>query len=504
MDNMSLAIIINLILAIFALSVGGAYSLKKLSKERNAYKDSLLKTKKKLREALNQANKSSLTVSAPVMDNMVEELKAEIKERERVIDALNAAQMEIEDAIKSISSDGELSSDEAKEKIASLIELNQTSSNMISTLRDQIAAGYERIQKLTDANTANHISAEGKSNKKSNELNKKLVNTLRELTSKADLTGRSLKDSKLKLQMSKKIEQQLQAKIVTLENKSGLTTDESVLGELEQEIDDLKKELERTNREKELIEKHLLNMDKSLDDVDNVEEQLTRAQLEIETLEKYVAIFDDQLDEQNDNSKIENLDDEDLDDEDVAMMSGDEAVDLISTHDSGSEDTIEDMRTLPQSRTITNVADDHDHDNDSYSIFPYVQEFYTKFINTSVTESDISVSQEDLSNWIHIGIGDGATLAVGFSKGMANYIANELFKPEGEPSGAEIKDAMGEFANVVAGGLAVDFFDGGSLAIPEHITAEDNQQIFAFTAVEKETGATKHGNSVYIGLVRSG
>ncbi|MFT6031163.1 MAG: chromosome segregation ATPase, partial [Oleiphilaceae bacterium] len=356
MDNISLAIIINLTLAIFTLSVGGAYSLKKLSKERNAYKDSLLKTKKKLRDALSQANKSSLTIAAPDMDNMVEELKAEIKERERVIDVLNAAQIEIEDAIKSISSDDELSSDEAKEKIASLIELNQTSSDMIGKLRDQIAAGYERIQKLTDANTASHISAEGKSNKKSNELNKKLVNTLRELTSKADLTGRSLKDSKLKLQMSKKIEQQLQAKIATLENKWVLTADESVLGELEQEIDDLKQELERTKREKELIEKHLLKMDKSLDGVDDVEEQLTRAQLEIETLEKYVAIFDDQLDEQNDNSKIEDLDDEDLDDEDVAMMSGDEAADLISTHDSGSEDTIEDMRTLPQSRTITNVA----------------------------------------------------------------------------------------------------------------------------------------------------
>lgn len=485
MDNVSLAIIINLTLAILVLGVGGAYSLKKLSKERNVYKDALHKTKKRLREALYNANKPDLaeTDASPAFDNMVSDLQNELAERERIIEALNAAQADIDDAIESISSDDELTSEQAKEKIESLIALNQNSTDLIAELRDQVALGHQRIKKLMTEHKINAEFMGKKNDQKTSELNRKLVNTLSELTSKADMTGRSLKDSKLKLRISKNIEQQLLAKITTLEGKVGQTSGEKQVDELEQEIYNLKQELERTTREKELIEKHLLSMDESIDDVKNVEDQLTRAQLEIETLEKYVVIFDDQLEEQSDDTRAS--------DPDAAELG------LISNPSSESEDTLEDTRTLPQARAKKDAS------SGGYNIFPYVEEFYTKFLNTSVTETDISVSQNDLTHWIHIGIGDGATLAVGFSKGMANYIANELFDSEGDSSDTEIKDAMGEFANVVAGGLANDFFEGGSLAIPEHITAEDNQQIFAFTAVEKETGAVKQGNSVYIALVRS-
>lgn len=257
---------------------------------------------------------------------------------------------------------------------------------------------------------------------------------------------------------------------VKLHSEKSTTNDSSVVAELEEQLQKTSETLERTLKEKEFIESHIVEMDKALDQTKETEEALERARKEIETLEMYFPDFE-------------------------PSESGDE----LATNQDGHE-------PLPQ--LTVNEEDDPElfaaiSDN---RLFGILQEFWMTLDTPPlqlVNENNIR-RPKNLNYWVKTSIhNDEYFVTIGTNDHLIEVLSKAMFdKTVAALEDSDLKDSLGELGNVIAGTLANELNPDYVVGISKHITNNDIDNELANVAIASEVFMTANNHPLYIALAK--
>lgn len=462
-------IAINLAILLLASWVIGIVIFVRLLKDREAVENALIHTRKKLKQAQEAAKQAMANASQqlkpefplePVVleDNPDDALylldafntiSQNLQEKEQqlaMMAALHAEQQsllmegegidqgiidkhgESQTIIEKLQKDVVISQ-QVIHQLENKLREGQDKDGRIAILEETEKRLRDRLAKFKQNKEQAALLAEGlrKANAKKDRLikdNEKLKRNIKELSTASQEQLATINKISKELERATQLEQHQRDIIGQLKNKlkqeRASTNDLAKVKDLEQELQKVADTLERTLKEKEFIESHLLEMDKALDESKETEAALERARKEIETLEMYFPEFEPQT-------------------------------------DSGGTPAADEAVHAPLPRLEINEAENPElfaviSDN---RLFGILQEFWMTLDTPPLqmlADNNISRPQA-LDHWVKTSIhNDTYFVSIGTTKALSEILAKAMFNRN--VSENDLKDALGELGNVIAGTLA--------------------------------------------------
>jgi len=304
--------------------------------------------------------------------------------------------------------------------------------------------------------------------------NEKLKRNIKELSTASQEQLETINKISSELEKVSKLERHQRNIIgelkVKLHSEKSTTNDSAVVAELEEQLQKTSETLERTLKEKEFIESHILEMDKALDQTKETEEALERARKEIETLEMYFPDFDS------------------------------------SESDIESGGKAEGYEPLPQ--LTVNEEDDPElfaaiGDN---RLFGILQEFWMTLDTPPlqlVNENNIR-RPKNLNYWVKTSIhNDEYFVTIGTNDHLTEVLSKAMFdKTVAALEDGDLKDSLGELGNVIAGTLANELNPDYVVGISKHITNSEIDGELKNVAIANEIFMTANDHPLYIALAK--
>lgn len=270
---------------------------------------------------------------------------------------------------------------------------------------------------------------------------------------------------------------------------------------LESELEEVRGELERTLKEKAMIETHMVAMDSAATTLEQKEEEFERLKKEHETLELHFLMED------NENKGSTIVDTRELPDtqqgfamelEDALLDEGNEPPVLTTVAD--EEPVVLHKDTDP--RKIKN--------SEAYAspLFLSVSEFWAKFIDANdevvILSTSVPHKPSRLCMWTYVSIGnEDLGIILGLDYDLSRRVSSVLFdKTESELAEEDVADSIGEMTNIVAGFVANNLGDRRVLSAPKLVTRDEIDQLSFYmkTSAEILVG-TQHGR-LYLGTIK--
>jgi myosin heavy subunit len=494
----------------------------RLIKDKHALESALLKTRKKLKEL--QAARKQATPANPnfplvpvILDgededsvyllNAIDALNSDLLEKDQQLTLLAKLQLEQQSLLE------DWQGDNAAQSIDDLLNNHNETQLIVNKLQNDLKISQRNIKQL-ESKLREGLDKDGriaileeterrlrerltifKKNKdqaailadglrKANEKNQKLradndklklnIKTLaaasqEQLATISKITAELEKVSRLERHQRKVIED-LEVKIK--QEKILDINPEEVLA-LEKQLQHVNETLERTLREKEFVESHLLEMDKSLQNSKETEAALERARKEIETLEMYFPEL--------------------------------EASSEAKAQEKNKTPT-EVHKALPQ---LTINPDEQPelysivNDNRLYGI---LQEFWVTLDTPPLqlmAEQNIQ-RPKNLLYWVKTSIhNDEYYVVIGAGKKLTQTLATAMFsKADHALSDGDLKDALGELGNVLAGTLANELNADYIVGISTHVNDNDMEAQLQEVAIATEVLMIANEQPLYIALVK--
>jgi hypothetical protein len=468
--NASLAIIINLTLFLVAVTVVSIYTVKQLKSERNR----LIGVVQRLKEKSENINKN------PESTN-IQNISVEFEEQQQRIEALTRLHDQQQQLILNLSSED--APRDAKKAAKQLIEESAKSALLITSLQDDLSRNKNNVLRLAervrDGNdlrvqlddlkaieqsqqaTINSLKNQVKtaqlsatpsntpdkagSNQAVDKNNKKLNEQVDTLTKNILKQRNYSLELRTKLEATSQREQEYVMQIKMLEDRFDEGVDSQLLANLETEIEQLKDELDRTLREKEFIETHLVTMDEMTDDTSETKEALERAYREIETLEKFFGEFDETDTEKNQQADTPHV---------------------IVEEFSEKSNSIVDTREISKAKRNSVIK------TSSINLYSILDDFYSTLSDDHlelVAKSDIRVPSA-IDQWVMVTLSEQDILLCGMTKKLNGLLAQKMFVLTPEQLGEEeLKDAIGELGNILGGNIVNTHYIESEVGLPKHI-----------------------------------
>jgi hypothetical protein len=270
---------------------------------------------------------------------------------------------------------------------------------------------------------------------------------------------------------------------------------------LESELEEVRGELERTLKEKAMIETHMVAMDNAATTLEQKEEEFERLKKEHETLELHFLMEDTE----NKGSTI-------VDARGLPAAQQGFTVEL--------EDALLDEGNEPP--VLTTVADEESvgihkdgdprkiKNSEAYAspLFLSVSEFWAKFIDAKdevvILSTSVPHKPSRLCMWTYVSIGNEELgIILGLDYDLSRRVSSVLFdKIESDLAEEDVADSIGEMTNIVAGFVANNLGDRRVLSAPKLVTRDEIDQLSFYmkTSAEILVG-TQHGR-LYLGTIK--
>ncbi|MBX2807224.1 MAG: chemotaxis protein CheX [Cellvibrionaceae bacterium] len=356
-------------------------------------------------------------------------------------------------------------------ELENTLQQNHHKDERIAILEKNEQRLHERVNSLKNSQSqltqlAEGLRAANEKNKSLSTENTKLKNNLKILGNVSKEQLATISKISAELDKASKLEQHQQQLILQLKDKlidaRKKDNNHDQVSALELELKELSATLERTLREKDFIESHLIEMDKSLEKTKETEQALRKAQAEIEKL-------------------------------------GEKFPDLKKNEDMGTQTadtTSETCKPLPQLRiTATAQPALYEIVNDN-RLFGILQEFWMTLDTPPlqlVAEAPVE-RPNNLQHWIKTAIADDEFLVlIGASQALITSLTRAMFnKVDHNTTENEQQDALGELGNIIAGNLANELNPDYIVGIPEPLEddklIEQLQQLHIATEVLANAG----------------
>jgi CheY-specific phosphatase CheX len=303
--------------------------------------------------------------------------------------------------------------------------------------------------------------------------NKRLKHTVKKLATASNEQQAMIKNLHNEIERATQLEQHQRDLISDLEKRleeeKTNVQDSQKIETMEKELTNMQETLERTLIEKDFIEKHMLELDDSLEKAKETEAALERARKEIETLEQFFPDFETETE---------------LPSEHTVPTS------VLPVPERPVFET-----DIPE---LNNIMEDN-------RLFGSLQEFWitldTPPINLHSTQN-INIPSS-INDWVHTTIGENDySVLLGMSSDLVEMVTQAIFKgEEGKNEDSERKDTIGELANIVAGTLATELNNNFPVGIPVHIDASRANTMLEQSSVVTEMIATAHEQPIYATLI---
>jgi hypothetical protein len=357
---------------------------------------------------------------------------------------------------------------EGQDKDGRIAVLEETERRLRARV-DQLKKNKEQAAALADGLK--------KSNEKKQALirdNEMLKRNIKSLSNASKEQLATINEISSELERATNLEQHQRRVISGLEIKLQLekstTNDSGAVAELEEQLQHTSETLERTLKEKEIIEYHLLDMDKALEDIKETEAALERARKEIETLEMYFP----------------------------------DSEPFVATGNTTKETEV--YQPLPQ-LTITEEEDPELFTaiNDN-RLFGILQEFWMTLDTPPlqlVSENNIS-RPKNLSYWTKTPIhNDEYFIAIGTNERLTETLSKAMFnKTVATLEDSDLKDSLGELGNVIAGTLANELNPEYVVGMSKHINNDDIDLELKNVAIAAEILMKANEQPLYIALAK--
>jgi Chemotaxis phosphatase CheX len=270
---------------------------------------------------------------------------------------------------------------------------------------------------------------------------------------------------------------------------------------LESELEEVRGELERTLKEKAMIETHMVAMDNAATTLEQKEEEFERLKKEHETLELHFLMEDDE----NKGSSI-------VDTRELPAAQQGFAMELEDTLlDDGNEPPV--LMTVADEESVV-VHKDADprkiKNSEAYAspLFLSVSEFWAKFIDANdevvILSTSVPHKPSRLCMWTYVSIGNEELgIILGLDYDLSRRVSSALFdKAESELAEEDVADSIGEMTNIVAGFVANNLGDRRVLSAPKLVSRDEIDQLSFYmkTSAEILVG-TQHGR-LYLGTIK--
>lgn len=359
-------------------------------------------------------------------------------------------------------------------------------------LRDKLADASRSLAEMM------HLSKKAESLQKDNvrlhqQVNDLSINT-EHLTTERDNLSAMYNEAANKERFQRKriaqLEQQLEAERAQSTGAAGgEATDaelQSKVDALEAELDEVRNELERTLKEKSMIETHMLAMDKAASQLDQREAEFERLKKEHETLEMHFL-----MDSEAKEASLQ------VDAGSSTLTENTAALEFAGLSESLTEDNVEFV--APKAKKSAAYAS---------PLFLSVSEFWAKFIDDKdeavILSTSVPNKPSRLCMWTYVFIGDeDMGIVLGVDRDLSERVASAIFdKPQREVEEDDVVDSVGEMTNIVAGFVANNLGDSRQLSAPKHIQRDELDQLMFYmkTTAEILVG-TQHGR-LYLGTIQ--
>ncbi|MFL0796242.1 MAG: hypothetical protein K6L73_01980 [Cellvibrionaceae bacterium] len=506
-------IIINLGLLLL-LSWGlGFISIAKMMKDKEALKESLQRARKQLNEALaiqQQNEKEELPTplpaeaSAPAAsteqdDNTDAEYDALVDtilkltdsmsdkdERLKRIQSIKEQQEELIEKLQSnqpLSADQEtalLDSTEEQDRLIKLLrnDLSITTDNLHDLQRklhdarrslklaemdredSRLKANLKKLRMKNQALTEDLIRLQG-SDKKAWNLqarNSKLVERVQSLSKDSMAQRNTIEQLNFQLRQQIQAEKELMEKVDHLEKQLDSEADNSKLAELDKDLKHVQEELERTLREKNFIESHMIELDKSIEEARKQEIQL---------------------------------------EDDYGM----------------TEDSLEDLRTQSESTTAPDTIEDgrspeeiakENKENKDKSLYNALTSFWSQHVPTPIVFVDNQYNRSNRFNrWTQIAIGEGNnSLLIGIDGELERSLAAGLLSMgDDKLKPRDLDKAISTLGRTITENIASNYFPNQRVTAPEFLRHEDAQVLMQHSKPAAEILTSSRKLPIYIALL---
>ena len=368
---------------------------------------------------------------------------------------------------------------EGQDKNSRIAILEETEKRLRSRL-EQVKKGGEQASTLADGlRTANDKNkALIQQNQKLGIDNRKLKDNIHQLANASQEQQETIQKLTTEIDRAAKLERYQRGVINDLKSdlkkEKGKQENSEQIATLEAKLGEITEALERTVREKEFIESHLVEMDKALENAKETEAALDRARKEIETLEMYFPEF-------------------------TASQEAEKKTSSEDTHEPLPQLSI----TEEDNPELFNVLQDN-------RLFGTLQEFWM----TLDTPPLQVISQENISrpkslyHWTKTKLDkidkDGFFIALGANKSMLDIVAKAMFKhTDQDMRESDLQDAMGELGNMLAGPLANELNPDYIVGISEHMIEKDMNQQLDKVTIAAELLVVANEQPLYIALAKA-
>ncbi|GAA5316087.1 MAG: hypothetical protein AseanaTS_12920 [Candidatus Pelagadaptatus aseana] len=379
--------------------------------------------------------------------------------------------------------------------------------SIANTLRQKLDEARSRLSEVL------HLS---KRSERLQEDNQRLGDRVDELSSKAvHLTAERDSLSAMYNELSNKesyqrkqiemLEQQLESAYTPQEQNEPVTDSElqARVEELEAELDEVRNELERTLKEKTMVETHMISMDKAASKLDQREEELQRLKKEHETLEMHFLMDQEQRETSASSTAGADKavgDSGELDFEALEQAIKQDNVEFVGQRvGSPKQQNIEVIEKSPNKLKNTDAYDS--------PLFSSISEFWEKFIDANEEVAIISTAVPNkpsrLSLWTYVWIGDeDLGIILGLDRDLSERVTAVLFdKEEANLQEDEVVDSVGEMTNIVAGFVANNLGDSRKLSAPKHIQREELDQLMFYMKTSAEILVGTQSGRLYLGTI---
>lgn len=506
-------IIINLILMLLLSWGFGFVSLSKMMKDKDALREALKKTREQLKEALaieqepemaeHPEGEEGITAEEAVevlsdesdLINTILQLTDSMAEKEERLKKIEAIRAEQEDLIRRLSEQDNLSEEDKNLIIDNTKEQDQ----LIQMLQDDLSRSTQRLRDLqTQLNEARYALMNSERGRTDDRLkdnlrklrlknqaltddlkrlqdsgrkawnlqakNIKLKDKIQTLTKESFEQRNTIEQLNFQLKQQINSENKLLNRVKDLEKKLSSEGDDNIIQELEEKLREANDELERTVREKEFIESHMLELDKNIESSLKKEEQIANTYAGMEEMESIGTSHD-----------INNYPTEPI------------------------PDNVEDVREPTPEQQQQDARENKDK-----SLYNALTSFWSQYVPTPVSFVDNKNPnpQHKFDNWVQIRIGENSCLMLGIDSPLNMSLAHGLFDtPEDKLNATQLQDSLARMVKTITENMASNYFPDENLSSPEFMRHEDAEVTLQHSSPTAEILTTSRKLPIYIALI---
>ena len=399
------------------------------------------------------------------LDN-TEGLEDLVESHEQSLDIINQLEDDLTESQTKIAAlESQLKNNIDKDGRISILEKNEERlQNRVSQLNEQ----QDHVNRLADS-----LKNANEKNQKLRKENQQLHVNIKKMAYASDEQLALIRKISKELDKASQLEQYQQRMIDDLTEKLKQEKihdeDSESVKQLENQLKDTQEVLQRTLIEKDFIESHLIEMDKSLEKSKETELALEQAQKKLQSVEKNYPDFTEQK--------------------------------HPDIHTS-SNDSEEKKPPLPRLEITKDNNPELFSAIEDNRLFGITQEFWMTLDAPPLKiESDNNIYvPNNLDNWIKTDVSkEGLSIYIGTNDVSANIISKAMF---GNNAQSNKKDALGELGNIIAGNFANELNPEYTVGIPSHLSKNDFIEETDKLAVATEVLLTANKEPVYLALAQ--